>query len=355
MFDIDSDAVRNALRKRIRDGARKVILVSHVSSDADSASGVYLCREAILRDAGSVKMEISYAFVNPGRLYAGAVDDLTIVMHIDTGGIFDPLTFHFDHHVIGCPYHSATEVIHMAFFHNCSSAAYDNVVTYVNRVDTGNQKDDLSEDDHEMINKARELLVRTDGPGTIARVIRNAVGPFYLAEIASSQPEDRSDHDHLDLLVKVIESYTERFRVTKKISQEMHRIKIVRGYGVRVVRFPAFDCNPRKVRFFLNHNVHDEADVMVMEITGQAMLRGETQQFGIAYLSQKIDDPGVRGIQKVAEALKEADPSLRLFFHHKDWLIYVKPGSKLTLDQVMQIVLDNLYTEDYVRQFASVC
>ena len=121
------------------------------------------------------------------------------------------------------------------------------------------------------------------------------------------------------------------------------------------MKITATDADPSKMRGHLNRTTfHDQVDVMVMEIAGESLLE-RNAQFAIAYLSRKQIVPGISGIQEVADKLKELDPDVSFFYHAHDWLIYIQPGSQLTLDAIMQVALAELSSREYFERCMEPC
>lgn len=311
--------------------AKRLIIVTHADPDTDSTCGSFLLMNKYGHGSGSPKVE--FIFVNPGESLPHedvAVLEMEgcVVAHIDTGGIFDGQNFRFDHHYKGCEAKSATDAVFQTFYDQTKSGKYvRDLVEFVNRVDSGNELDNMGDDDFEALNTLNEMMI--ESVGQKGRFVAHRKGPIWLNQVIHNRPTDTSDNTHMRHMQYLLECYAQKYKDLFALGQHFEHADNVH-INVNGLQFSMLRPNtftPSKLRYYLNRFHHDRIDVFVTEY--RSIEAGGASQFGVTFLSKKKQFVG--GITELHAQLVEKVGQENIFMHHDEWIIYIKGTADITL------------------------
>ncbi len=339
---------KRAVIRRLRD-AHNLHIVTHQDPDQDGAVGALM----ILKKSGFNLYEnrIHWHFVPPGQLLDPdsykSFHGRDVVVHIDTGGRLDLDNLIFDHHYVDCEFHSASEIIFELLFvgEGFNPPKYlKRLVEFVNRIDSGHEVGDLEEEVYETIGTLNEMLYEEHGP--VGRFVPNLPGPTWFMTLVKNKPSGTPDLLHMVCLVNALQCYAQEARnyyerETTFAQAVEPTIEVQEVGGLRIAFVPAHPFAPSDLRDIMNDRRHSDVDIMVAENTGRPELRG---RFTVAILSRKTKY--VAGMEKLAQALRQAEPQADVFYHQKGFLIYFREPTgtrlNLTLSDLRRLVATNL-------------
>jgi len=345
MFTIEQK--RTTIR-RLRE-ARELHIVTHQDPDQDGAVAALM----ILKKSGFQLHEnrIHWYFVRPGNLidpeFYRELHGRDVVVHIDTGGQLDVENLIFDHHYVGCEFHSASEIIFELLFvgEGFNPPKYlQRLIEFVNRIDSGHEVGDLDQEVYDTIGTLNDLLFEEHGP--VGRFVPNLSGPTWFMTLVKNKPPETPAPLHMIVLVHALQCYAQEARNyyarETTFAQEIEpQIQVQDVNGLRVAFVPEHPFAPSDLRDIINDRRHADVDVIVAENTGQPTLRG---RFTVAILSRKTKF--VDGMEQLAQSLRQAAPQANVFYHQKGFLIYFREPDnerlKLTFQDLQALVQTHL-------------
>lgn len=354
------DAIRNA---------RNIHIVTHLGPDMDGAAASFL----LLRKArrSSFSESVYYHFVPNGetlRLAEVPVDLLPgeqdIVIHVDTGGRIDinltqrehePLVIILDEHYEGCPYPSATRIVYELLYvrEKQTPPKYaQDLVAYVDRVDSGNTVGRLSNEDRDSLAVMNELLSEEFGDRPIGRFVPNQPGPTWISTLVKNPPRGTSDVLHLQVMIYALEAHAEKavknYELGNFYEKEAYRRTV---NGVNLVVFPANSFNSKDLRSFLNLHYHGETDLLLSVVTPISHFAPKGR-FVIEFLSGKSER--LAGLREAKELLESSIPGIQIHLEG-DWALFIKasPASEnLTSEFLIDVLERTLRLKDNTHQEA---
>lgn len=332
---------------------RKYLLVTHKNPDDDAISSVWLFLKNTKLTLRSPNIRVE--FVCPGELYHGPIADDEEMHIFDTGGILQPNQGYWDHHFQNCKFHSATHAVHYHLFPKDRSYARLNIVAHVNRVDTGNKVNALTEEQWETVKTAQQIM---RDEGGFARVVPNYRGPHYLSELITNfvaYDQENSDFEKLAFGIQILNAYEKKFEQDNRTEKLLQKAQVAFSDDICIVKLPKNDIDRKTLRNDMRDLRHstrlDElglprADVYVTEYECDTQ---SPTRFGITIVpdAEKFD-----GMQALRDALYDADQSEMkrymskekyIFLHHSNFVIYINnPSSTLTLQNVFDLTVEHL-------------
>jgi hypothetical protein len=329
---------------------KKYIFVGHERPDTDCIVAMVLFARALGLPVKCSQIEIR--FMPPGRRFTGRVPPNTLVAHFDTGGICNPQTLDFDHHMEDCKYRSATEMV----FQHCYEPDKRNLpgflhdlVAYVNDVDDPAGRT-ITSQHYKMIKHANALLDTAIGPDEDGH--RQIVfglkrrGPADLARIINNFNPVIEEEVRVVMVWAILDawfrSFENRYQINTFITEE-HMLQ--RKNGINFAKLPPNLWDTKLLRNCVNAWWQDRIDVLVsQQYNKNSKSKGV---IGITIIGEVGD---IVGMQELQLRLYEEFPSLRpaksdVFMHDTGFVIYIKPRDGVTLDKVFQLALDHLRSE----------
>ncbi|PIR93788.1 hypothetical protein COT97_04495 [Candidatus Falkowbacteria bacterium CG10_big_fil_rev_8_21_14_0_10_39_11] len=285
--------------------------------------------------------------------YDEEVSDGNLVIQLNVGGIFDPANFNFDESAADFPYRSLAEALYDWFFipHFTPVFIKNSIkwITFHSQMIQGAITPRLSQQRFAQVEDLYRQLVNLHGPMVMFAL--NHYAPVYMEPAYESMLQSVTDGgNHLlddriftELTVRMIIYYFDDMTLMSQIKgfiKEQHRSFISDDINVLIV--PASSFETKRIRQIANRRPYNNNfDVMVVEYQNQT----DDTRFGITILNNgKI----YQGTQAIYDEIHRRDPSLqRSFMHPEHFVIYLKDETILSLDDLVQITVENLRFKEY--------
>lgn len=339
-------AQRYNLRDRFIKLARrnKFLLVTHSNADDDAAASITLFCKCLKLNPWNIQ-QVSYAFVNPGSLYQGAVPPGTLVVHFDTGGQFDPERLILDHHYKNCPWLSTTDVIYHLFYKDVLPRIpqfVEDLRAYANITD--NRHRHFTDAEWEQLAKTKKALadIRDERGVPKVQLLTKHQAIFRGLTMASHNvPHDIGSGDflqttHLLNLLYHLYCIHEMYRkipLQKELlaQSQIYRVKGANEDSLTIATLPPSNLSPSTIR---DQAFHD----LDLKINGAHILisplEGRQSSYGNFMILILKEDKKVAGMEALAAAIREQNPS-GAFLHDKEFIIFVKAPCTLDLNQLL--------------------
>lgn len=171
----------------------KYVLVNHQSPDVDSIATTYLW--LLANGKRPSDPDIEFAFVPAGQRWSGKdYPPGTIIVHLDTGGRFNPSTHDFDHHQNREMYPSAALTVLLSFGNLRADPLIVEIVELTSRVDSGNTvnvEDDAARDVRRAINE--ELKTINTGRDNPIILVTEQKGPWEIVDLIANLEVETSE------------------------------------------------------------------------------------------------------------------------------------------------------------------
>jgi hypothetical protein len=178
---------------------KRYLLVTHQSPDFDAISAVFtwlLAKGKKVSDS-----DISFGFVWPGKRWTKLCEN-TIVVHFDTGNIYNPKTNDFDHHQDRDRWPSAARTVFEAYPHLHEDALLREMIEFTDKVDSGSQistEDQAEKDFRRALNSnLREFNFKR--PQQIV-IINEQSGPRETIDLIANMEAEIGDIDDNDKML----------------------------------------------------------------------------------------------------------------------------------------------------------
>ena len=181
-------------------GNKQYLLVTHQSPDFDAISAAFTW---LLANGKKVSdTDISFDFVLPGKRYTKKHEKNKIVVHFDTGNIYNPLTQDFDHHQDRNRWPSAARTVFEAYPHLHEDTLLREMIEFTDKVDSGSQtsNEDQEERDFRRNLNAKLRDFNYKRPQQIV-IISEQSGPRETIDLISNMEAEIGDIDDNDKML----------------------------------------------------------------------------------------------------------------------------------------------------------
>ena len=179
-------------------GRTQYLLVTHQSPDFDAISAIFTWLFANGKKASDA--DISFGFVWPGKRWTKR-DPNTIVVHFDTGNIYNQKTHDFDHHQDRDRWPSAARAVFESFPHLHEDALLREMIEFTDKVDSGSQLNDEDKADKDLRKALNDQLreINRGRPQHVLLICEQSGPRETIDLIANMEAEigDIDDHDKM--------------------------------------------------------------------------------------------------------------------------------------------------------------
>ena len=178
---------------------RRYLLVTHQSPDFDALSAVFTWLIANGKKVSDP--DVSFGFVWPGKRWTKLCEN-TIVVHFDTGNIYNPRTNDFDHHQDRDRWPSAARTVFEAYPHLHEDALLREMIEFTDKVDSGSQlnTEDQAEKDFRRTLNANLREFNFKRPQQIV-LISEQSGPRETIDLIANMEAEIGDIDDNDKML----------------------------------------------------------------------------------------------------------------------------------------------------------
>jgi hypothetical protein len=331
--------------------AKRIIMNLHMEADLDCLVGLFCFLLAYTLSPFDPR--ISYKFLQAGERYKGEVLPGDLVVHIDTGRIFNPATFDFDHHMLDLRstvsyLPSAARGIYDHFILNLQKFTWlAGLIQMTDEKDSGNKNrvrltQEVLDTKERMTQELRDLnsFYRSDLRVVCARDNLELINTLFVDAPIELVP------DRERILAGLVNLLSWHSRKVSRLSGEMNDF-INRGRWVTSrnrLHFILLDervLQRKKLRnaFRTQRHYRENVDVYVFP----DMTEGRSGDIGITcVIEERID-----GMEELAERLRAisadtTESDRGVYLHEGRFTLYIKAFTGISQDVAETVALECL-------------
>lgn len=328
--------------------ANRIIINMHRSPDLDCVVGLFCFLLACM--ISPFDKRILYNFLPAGERYKGEILPGDLVVHIDTGRIFNPATYDFDHHQLD--HRSTVSYLPSAargiFNHfRIELACYPWLELLIQMTD---EKDSpkrnrapmperVLEAKNRMNEELRELNAEFN---TDMRVVCARDNLEIISLLFIDAPSDMVD-DRNRILTGLVNLLSWHSRKQSRVSGDMNAFidrgrRVINRHRLQFILLDEPVVSRKKLRNTLRSQGHYRNNVDVYVFPD--MSEGREGDVGITcVLEERIE-----GMEALAEELRvlsknRAEQDNGVFLHHEKFCIYIKASAEISQDEAEHLAL----------------